>query len=295
MVDMKTPLLQIGMHSKFNKFALMAICANAHFSALGNAASKDTLNNTEVKFVKHAASAIKAEAKIAELGVKKAESADVKALAETIQSGHTKAHEEVLKLATIKGVDLSGVIEPAQAETYQELEKASGAEFDRQYIAEIVESHETSIGLFKDSLEDSKDTDLTAWVIQMIPTLQSHLTRAKQLNAKSTTSSSTTSEPTNSAVNARDRDDKKLTPLDQGSSKSDVEITAQIRKKIIATENMSVNAQNVKIITTNGQVTLRGPVNSAAEKKLIGEIAEGVVHAKRVDNQLDVKGSSSSH
>ena len=95
--------------------------------------------------------------------------------------------------------------------------------------------------------------------------------------------------PDNTSRNVRDRDDRTLTPLDQGNSQADMDTTAQIRKEIIASKNMSVNAQNVKIITNNGHVTLRGPVNTAAEKRLIGEIANRVAHSKNVDNQLEVK------
>ena len=64
--------------------------------------------------------------------------------------------------------------------------------------------------------------------------------------------------------------------------------TAQIRKEIVAGNNMSVNAKNVKIITIDGQVTLRGPVNTAEEKRLIGEIADRGAHTGNVDNQLEV-------
>ncbi len=77
----------------------------------------------------------------------------------------------------------------------------------------------------------------------------------------------------NSGRNIRDRDSGTLTPLDQGGSHTDVSITTQIRKAILASAGMSVNAQNVKIITVNGRVTLRGPVNTTEEKQTIGEIA----------------------
>src|SRR6185503_6796036 len=60
---------------------------------------------------------------------------------------------------------------------------------------------------------------------------------------------------TNSRLNERDRDSQTLTPGDQGGSASDREITRQVRKEIIATKDLSVNARNVKIITTNGRVT----------------------------------------
>jgi len=96
-------------------------------------------------------------------------------------------------------------------------------------------------------------------------------------------------QPDNTARNVRDRNDQNLTPFDQGNSKADVDTTAQIRKEIRAGTGMSVNAQNVKIITRDGQVTLRGPVNDAQEKRRIGDIAERSPNTRSVDNQLEVK------
>ena len=96
-------------------------------------------------------------------------------------------------------------------------------------------------------------------------------------------------EPDNTARNVRDRSNNSVTPFDQGSDKTDVATTAQIRREIIANKSMSVNARNVKIITNKGQVTLRGPVSTAEEKRLIGDIAVRVARLENVDNQLEVK------
>lgn len=93
----------------------------------------------------------------------------------------------------------------------------------------------------------------------------------------------------NTERNVSDRSNQTLTPLDQGNNKADLATTAQIRKEITAAKKMSVNAQNVKIITNAGKVTLRGPVATAEEKRLIGEIAVRCASPGNVDNQLEVK------
>jgi hyperosmotically inducible periplasmic protein len=111
--------------------------------------------------------------------------------------------------------------------------------------------------------------------------------RAFQVEPYFTTNVTTKAD--NTARNVRDRNDATLTPFDQGNSKTDVATTAQIRKEIVADNNMSLNARNVKIITTDGRVTLRGPVDSAEEKRIIGEIADRVARSENVDNQLEVK------
>jgi sporulation protein YlmC with PRC-barrel domain len=102
-------------------------------------------------------------------------------------------------------------------------------------------------------------------------------------------------EADDTARNIRDRDDRTLTPLDQGNSQADVDTTARIRQAINAANNMSVDARNVKIITMNGRVTLRGPVDTIEEKNLIGEIADRIARSENVDNQLEVKLTASNN
>ncbi len=92
----------------------------------------------------------------------------------------------------------------------------------------------------------------------------------------------------NTSVNKRDRDANTKTPLDQNENKADIGITANIRKSVVDTK-MSINAQNVKIITQDGTVTLRGPVKTQEEKDRIEEIARSVAGVKTVDSQLEVE------
>jgi sporulation protein YlmC with PRC-barrel domain len=99
----------------------------------------------------------------------------------------------------------------------------------------------------------------------------------------------------NTRLNVRDRDSRTLTPMDQGNSQADVDTTAQIRKEIMADAGMTTNAKNVKIITRNGHVTLRGPVNTADEKNRIAAIADRIASAGNVDNQLDVSTTPTSN
>ncbi|MES2641928.1 MAG: BON domain-containing protein [Myxococcota bacterium] len=92
----------------------------------------------------------------------------------------------------------------------------------------------------------------------------------------------------NTARNERDRDGATMTPFDQSESGPDIEITAQIRRAVVGAENLSANADNVKIMTSAGVVTLRGPVATDAEKASIEAMAKAVAGVTRVDNQLEV-------
>jgi len=93
----------------------------------------------------------------------------------------------------------------------------------------------------------------------------------------------------NTERNVRDRDGKTLTPMDQGGSAADRDVTAAIRKAIVDNDALSTNAQNVKIVTVGGVVTLRGPVETSAEKATVASTAEKTKGVKHVDNQLEVK------
>ena len=96
--------------------------------------------------------------------------------------------------------------------------------------------------------------------------------------------------PNNSAVNARDRAPGAMTADQQSNATSDVELTRKIRQAVVGDDSLSMLAHNVKIVSANGNVTLRGPVNSEAEKVAIASKAKAIAGAGNVDNQLEVKG-----
>jgi len=79
-----------------------------------------------------------------------------------------------------------------------------------------------------------------------------------------------------------------LTAEDQNESKADIKITADIRNAAVNDESLSVNAKNVKIITQNGVVTLRGPVETKAESETLQQISQKTAGVVRVDNQLEI-------
>jgi hyperosmotically inducible periplasmic protein len=96
--------------------------------------------------------------------------------------------------------------------------------------------------------------------------------------------------PNNTAVNARDRAAGAMTAGQQSNATSDVELTRKIRQAVVGDDSLSVLAHNVKIVSANGSVTLRGPVNTEDEKAAIASKAQAIAGAGKVDNQLEVKG-----
>jgi hyperosmotically inducible periplasmic protein len=96
--------------------------------------------------------------------------------------------------------------------------------------------------------------------------------------------------PDNSAVNVRDRASGAMTADQQSNAKSDVELTREIRRAVVKDHSLSMLAHNVKIVSANGSVTLRGPVKTEEEKTAVAGKAQAIAGAGKVNNQLEVKG-----
>jgi hyperosmotically inducible periplasmic protein len=92
----------------------------------------------------------------------------------------------------------------------------------------------------------------------------------------------------NTGRNVRDRDEDAKTADQQSNSKEDLEITRKIRRAIVEDKSLSTSAHNVKIVTVDGVVTLRGPVASTKEKASVAAKAEKVAGVNKVENQLEV-------
>jgi hyperosmotically inducible protein len=95
--------------------------------------------------------------------------------------------------------------------------------------------------------------------------------------------------PNNTAINVRDRAPDAMTAGEQSSAKGDVDLTRNIRRAVVKDHSLSILAHNVKIISADGKVTLRGPVNTEKEKIAIASKARAIAGPGNVDNQLEVK------
>ena len=166
--------------------AALSFCGALMLNNIATAEGKQSaLTASEEKFVKLAAASGMAEVKIASLAEVKALNPDVKAFAEMIVKDHTAVNTELKDLAASKKVELSTVIAPSQATTYQKLEKVSGGEFDKAFIADMTASHMKGIALYEKASKESKDKELKSLVDKTIPALKAHLEKAKALNSKS--------------------------------------------------------------------------------------------------------------
>jgi hyperosmotically inducible periplasmic protein len=95
--------------------------------------------------------------------------------------------------------------------------------------------------------------------------------------------------PDNTKANREDRKKAAITADQQKMNMSDREITRKIRRALVADDSLSTYAHNVKIITRDGLVTLRGPVRSAEEKQLVeAKAAEVAGGTEKVASQISI-------
>jgi len=99
-----------------------------------------------------------------------------------------------------------------------------------------------------------------------------------------------TTKPDNTSVNKRDRNPGEATADQQKMNAADRALTAKIRKAVIADKSLSTYAHNVKIISQNGTVTLKGPVHTDGEvRSIMAKATEQAGGPDKVVNQMSVK------
>lgn len=94
--------------------------------------------------------------------------------------------------------------------------------------------------------------------------------------------------PDNTKVNQRDRNSGEATADQQKMNSSDRELTRKIRRSIVTDKSLSTYAHNVKVISQNGSVTLKGPVRSEDEKSALEAKAVAIAGSGRITNELSV-------
>jgi osmotically-inducible protein OsmY len=89
----------------------------------------------------------------------------------------------------------------------------------------------------------------------------------------------------------RNASDQSVTAQNQSEAQGDRDLTRRIRATLIKESNLSSSAKNVKVITRDGKVTLRGPVKSNQERQAVGNAAAGIAGKNNVNNRIEVQSN----
>jgi putative membrane protein len=151
--------------------------------------SKSKLPGGEERFMKEAASGGLMEVALGKLAAEKGSHQRVKDFGKRMQADHSKANEQLKKIAAKKGVDLPTEPSGEHKSTMDKLTKLSGAEFDREYMDAMVDDHKEDIEKFQTQADKGKDPDVKKFAGDNLPVLKKHLELAqstqKQVKAES--------------------------------------------------------------------------------------------------------------
>ena len=125
-----------------------------------------------------------AEVELGQIAQTKAANPEVKNFARMMVEDHTKANTELKSLAAKKNITLPTTMNSGNQATLTELQNLVGADFDREYVAAMVDDHEADVQLFESQAADDSDPDAKAFAAKTLPTLRKHLEMIKGIQAK---------------------------------------------------------------------------------------------------------------
>ncbi len=137
------------------------------------------LSGDETTFVTDAAQGGLLEVQLGKLAQEKAGDEKVKQFGKRMEQDHSKANDELKKIASDKGVQLSTDLDKKHKTKIDKLTKLSGADFDKQYMNDMVSDHKEDIKKFQRVADKGKDADLKQFASQTLPTLKEHLQLAE--------------------------------------------------------------------------------------------------------------------
>ncbi len=138
----------------------------------------------DLAFMNSAAPGNMAEVELGKMAASKAQNPEVKAFGQKMVEDHTKANDELKQIAAQKKVMLPPDVMPAHKQLMEKLSKLSGADFDKEYVAAMVEAHEKDVAAFENVSKTAADADVKAFATKTLPTLKMHLDMIKGMADK---------------------------------------------------------------------------------------------------------------
>lgn len=151
---------------------------NTVVNAINNATT-----NKPADFMTEAAQGGMAEVEMGKLAASKAQNAEVKKFGQMMVDDHTKINTEMKALAAKKNVTLPTDI-GSHKSPMDKLSGLSGADFDRDYVRDMVNDHQDDVAAFQKQADTATDADLKAFAAKTLPILKKHLDAINAIQAK---------------------------------------------------------------------------------------------------------------
>jgi len=120
------------------------------------------------------------EVQLGQLAQTNASSTEIKKFGQMMVDDHTKANEELKRIAQQKNITIPATLSEKMRKEYDNLTEKKGAEFDKDYIDLMVSDHKKDIDAFEKEADKGKDADLKSWASSKLPTLKHHLETAQK-------------------------------------------------------------------------------------------------------------------
>ena len=159
--------------------ALMGLIVLMALSLGGCSSAKDSN-----KFASNAAEGGMAEVQMGQLAAQHAADPAVKEFGLRMVADHSRANNELKSVASRKNMQLPADLSSSQKSTLDKLSKLNGADFDKEYMSDMVKDHQEDVDEFKTQAEGGSDPDIKAFAAKTLPTLQTHLQMAQEVAKK---------------------------------------------------------------------------------------------------------------
>jgi putative membrane protein len=149
-------------------------------SEMQQSGSQSKLSDADRDFLQKAYQANANEIQLAQMASQRASNNEVKQYAQKLVSDHTKAKNEIQRIAQEKGVDLSTARENTDQNKFSNL---SGPAFDKEFIQEQMNAHQQAIDLHQQEAQNGKDPEIKSFASNQLGTLQQHEAMANNLQS----------------------------------------------------------------------------------------------------------------
>lgn len=149
-----------------------------------NSSSTSANANPDQDFANKAAQGNRAEIQLGQLVAGKTKDPNVKKFAQMMVKDHTDALSKLQLVAQSKNMTLPDDMPDDAKQLQSKLSGEQGKQLNKDYMASMVQDHQQDVQEFQDAAQSVKDPDIKQWVTNTLPTLEKHLSKAKQIDAK---------------------------------------------------------------------------------------------------------------
>jgi putative membrane protein len=160
---------------------LLGAPAYAQTDRTTSGGTRGQFNEKDYRFAIDAARGGQEEVQLGELARQKGVNQSVRTFGERMVADHSKANDELKELATKKGASLPTQLSYSERSTVEDLQKATGTDFDKSYAKAMVKDHKTDVKDFQKAANNLTDPDLRAFAQKTVGTLQEHLRMAQDM------------------------------------------------------------------------------------------------------------------